>query len=176
MSETSEQIPLSSELLGLMRHAAEIAGTLREPFITVRTLLLALLDDATLGPVLAEALPREKLDQYALPEDAGTRLTASRVPEPHMRPGERAGLLRFNTLAFKTPDGTRSVWLSREAHAAWIEGARRVGEGEAYLAKHLALGITADAVRSPGIFAQMHIAPGAITDAISAYERDLRRT
>ncbi len=172
MSEPVEQIPLSRELLALMRHASEIAAALREPFVSVRTLLLALLDDPQLGAALADALPREKLEGYALPEDAGARLTASRVPEPHLRPGERAAMLRFNTLAFKTPDGARSVWLSREAHTVWMEGAKRVGEGEAYLPKHLAYGIAADAVRAPGVLAQLRIEPGAVTDAIFGLEKE----
>ncbi|MDE2482183.1 MAG: hypothetical protein KGN02_08330 [bacterium] len=175
MNENVEQIPLSRELLALMRHAVDVASSLREPFVSVRALLLALLDEPALGAALEPVLPRERLDAYALPEDAGTRLTASRVPEPKLRPGERAAMLRFNTLAFKTPDGTRSVWLSREAHAVWIEGAKRVGENGAYLPKHLALGIAADAVRSPGIFAQLHLAPGAIVDAITAHEQEEKK-
>ena len=174
MNENVEQIPLSSELLALMRHAVEVASTLREPFISVRAVLLALLDDASLGAALAQALPREKLEGYTLPEDAGTRLTASRVPEPRLRPGERAAMLRFNTLAFKSPDGARSMWLSREAHAVWIESAKHVGEGQAYLPKHLALGIAADAIRSPGILAQLHLAPGGITEAIVKVEKEER--
>jgi len=161
-----EQIFLSDEVLALMRNAARLAGEMREPFITVRTLLLALLDDPDIGPALEEVLPREKLVDYELPEDAGTRLTASRVPEPNLQAGERAALLRFNTLAFKVPDGSKSVWLSREANAVWNEGARRVNEGEKFLPKHVAFGIAADAIRSPGVLTAMRVSPGDVTDVL----------
>ncbi len=80
MGDILEQAFLSDEILTLMRNAAHLAGTLHEPFITTRTLLMALLDDPTVGPALAPALPREKLEYYELPEEAGSRLTASRVP------------------------------------------------------------------------------------------------
>ncbi|HTU70677.1 MAG TPA: hypothetical protein VMF11_10215 [Candidatus Baltobacteraceae bacterium] len=166
MADSAEQIFLSDEILALMRSAAALAGGMHEPFITVRTLLLALLDDPQIGPALTEVLPREKLETYELPDDAGTRLTASRIPEPHLQSGERAALLRFNTLAFKVPDGSKSVWLSREAYAVWNEAARRVGEGEQFLPKHLAFGIAADAIRSPGVLSAMRVSPGDVTDAL----------
>ncbi len=162
----SEQIFLSDEVLAFMRNAAQLAGQLREPFITVRTLLIALLEEPTLGPALEEVLPREKLENYELPEDAGVRLTASRVPEPNAQPGERPALLRFNTLAFKVPDGSKSVWLSREAFNVWNEAAKRVPDGEKFLPKHVAFGIAADAIRSPGVLAAMHISPGDVTEVL----------
>ena len=165
MAET-EQIFLSDEVLALMRNAARLAGQLHEPFITVRTLLVALLEESALGPALAEVLPREKLEAYELPEDAAVRLTASRVPEPNAQAGERPALLRFNTLAFKVPDGSRSVWLSREAFNVWNEGAKRVSDGEKFLPKHIAFGIAADAIRSPGVLAAMHVSPGDVTDVL----------
>ena len=166
MADNADQILLSDEVLALMRNAAHLAGELHEPFITVRTLLLALLDEPAIGPKLAEVLPRERLDAYELPENAGMRLTASRVPEPNMPSGERAALLRFNTLAFKVPDGSKSVWLSREAYNVWSEGARRVEEGQRFEPKHIAFGIAADAVRVPGVLAELHIAAGDVTDAL----------
>jgi hypothetical protein len=161
-----EPIFLSDEITVLMRNAAAIALRLKEPFITIRTLLLALLDDPVLGERLSEALPRDKLEEYELPVEAMQRLTASRVPEPNMNTGERAALLRFDTLAFKVPDGSRSVWLSREAYGVWAEGAKRVDEGDPFLPKHLAFGIAADALRSPGLLSALHISPGDVNEAI----------
>jgi len=161
-----EQIFLSDEILALMRNAARLAGEFKEPFITVRTLLVALTEEPTLGEALVEVLPREKLENYELPEDAGTRLTASRVPEPNAVAGERPALLRFNTLAFKTPDGSKSVWLSREAHSVWHEAARRVEEGAKFMPKHLAFAIAADAIRSPGVFKAMKVSPGDVTEVL----------
>ena len=166
MSVGAEQIFLSDEILDLMRHAAELAATVREPFITVRTMLLALLDDPRLGSSLEEALPREKLMQYQMAAEAAKANIASRISEPQMEDGERAAMLRFNTLAFKVPDGTKSVWLSREAFTAWNEGAKRVEDGGRYLPKHLAYGIAADAVRTPGVLAALHLSPGGINEAM----------
>jgi hypothetical protein len=170
MSDIVEQIFLSDEILALMRNAARLAGLHKEPFITVRTLLLALLEDPTIGAALEEVLPREKLENYELPEDAVSRLTASRVPEPAMQNGEKVGLIRFNTLAFKTPDGAKSVWLSREAFGVWNEAAKRVGEGEKFLPKHVAFGIAADAIRTPGVLATLHVSPGDVTDKLLKLE------
>jgi hypothetical protein len=166
MSDGVEQIFVSDEVLALMRSAARLAGELHEPFITLRTLLLALLDEPEIGPVLAPVVDRIALENYQAPQDAVTRMVASRVPEPAMSTGEKAALLRFNTLAFKVPDGSRSVWLSREAHSAWHEAARRVEEGAHLLPKHLAFGIAADAERTPGILAQLGVSPGDVTDAL----------
>lgn len=165
-----EQIFLSEEILALMRNAAAIAQRLKEPFITIRTLLVALLEDPQLGEKLAEALPREKLEAYELPAEAAQKLTASRVQETKMQAGERAALLRFNTLAFKLPNGSKSVWLSREAFQVWNEGAKRVEDGGKYMPKHLAFGIAADAVRSPGVLTELRISPGDVNEAILAIE------
>ena len=167
----AEPVFLSDEILALMRNAAVIAGRLKEPFITMRTLLVALIEEPHLGEKLAEVLPREKLEAYELAAEDAKKLTASRVPEPRQLPaGEKAALLRFDTLAFKVPDGSKSVWLSREAHNAWNEGARRVGEGEKYLPKHLAFGIAADAVRQPGIMTVLRLSPGDLNEAVMSIE------
>ncbi|HVA29504.1 MAG TPA: hypothetical protein VNF68_15080 [Candidatus Baltobacteraceae bacterium] len=165
-----DQIFLSEEILALMRNAAAIAQRLKEPFITTRTLLVALLDDPALGEKLVDVLPREKLEAYELPAQAAQRLTASRVQESKMPPGERAALLRFNTLAFKLPDGSKSVWLSREAYQVWNEGAKRVEDGAKYMPKHLAFGIAADAVRSPGVLTDLRVSPGDVSETILTLE------
>ncbi|MBV8639144.1 MAG: hypothetical protein JO322_13790 [Candidatus Eremiobacteraeota bacterium] len=170
MSEAAEQIFLSDEILTLMRHAAELAGTVNEPFITVRSMLIALLDDPRIGPALHDVLPREKLYEYQMAAEAAKTNIASRVAEPQMQAGERAAMLRFNTLAFKVPSGSKSVWLSRDAFSAWNEGAKRVRDGERYMPKHLAFGIAADAVRAPGILAALHLSPGEINEAILKLE------
>ena len=161
MSESAEQLMLSQELLAVMRGAAAIAQNLAEPFITTRALLLAILDDPQIGTGLADVLPREKI--AALPI-ADARVGATRLPEPQLAPGERAAIVRYNTLAFRIPNADGVMWLSREAFAAFGEGARRA-EGP-YLPKHLALGIAADAIRNPGVLAALHISPGSLIDAV----------
>jgi hypothetical protein len=166
MAEGVEQIFLSDDVLAMMRNAARLAGTLHEPFITIRTLLLALLEEPAIAPAIAEIVPREKLEQYVLPEDAAARMTAKRVQEPNIPAGERPAILRFDTLAFKVPDGSKSVWLSREALIVWDEAAKRVEEDEKFEPRHVALGIAADAIKTPGILAAMGISPGDFSEAV----------
>jgi hypothetical protein len=171
----AEHIFLSDELLALMRNSARLSGELREPFITTRTLLVALLEEPTLGETLAEVVPREKLEKYALPADAGTKMIASRVSEPNMEDGERPAMLRFNTLAFKVPDGSRSVWLSREGQNTFIEAAKQVRDGEKFMPRHLAYGIAAESIRTPGVLNELHISPGLITEALTKLEKQQQR-
>ena len=163
MEEQLEQIPVSTELLALMRDAASIAQRLREPFITVRALLIALLDEATVGPALEGVIARDALEAF-VPEGDMKRFVASRRQEADMPAGERPSILRFDTLAFKTRDGSASVWLSREAYSVFLDGALRA-DG-AYLPKDLACGIAAEAQRMPGILTALHVEPGAVSDAV----------
>ncbi|MBV8284233.1 MAG: hypothetical protein JO029_11690 [Candidatus Eremiobacteraeota bacterium] len=166
MNEQLEQLPLSAELLTVMRNAGRHAQQLREPFITARSLLLSLLDDETIGPVLAEVVPREKLLELPPVDDA--RSTAARLPETGLPSGEKPPMPRYDTLAFKLPDSTASVWLSHEGFAIFTEGANRA-EGS-YLPKHLAFGLAAEALRAPGVLAALRIEPGKVTDALFALE------
>jgi hypothetical protein len=162
VNDRFEQIPISEELLSLLRNSAAIAQRLREPFITTRALLIALLDEPAIGTALGAVLPREDLETYV--HESDTNLIASRRAEPQMEAGERAAMLRFDTLAFKTPDGATSVWLSRESFAAFVEGAQRA-KGS-YLPKHLAFGIAAQAVRTPSVLVALGVSPGAVSEAL----------
>lgn len=162
MNETLEQIPLSNELLSVMRNSGRYAQQLREPFITARALLLSLLDDPEIGPILADLVPREKV--MALEPSDDPRMTATRLPDTGLAAGEKAAMTRYDTLAFKLPEGTQSLWLSREGFSIFIEGANRVES--VYLPKHLAFGLTAEAIRTPGVLAALRVEPGKITDAL----------
>lgn len=162
MNDQLEQIPLTNELLAVMRNSGRYAQQLREPFITARALLLALLDDPQIGASLGEVVPRDKLMLLAPSEDL--RMTATRLPDTGLPTGEKAAMPRYDTLAFKLPDSTTSVWLSREAFSIFLEGANRVDTS--YLPKHLAFGIAAEAVRTPGVLAALYVEPGKVTDAI----------
>ncbi len=162
MSDQAEPIPLSDELLKVMRDSGAYALKLREPFITARALLLALLDDPEIGPAIADVVPRDKLME--LEPSGDLRNGAARIPDSGLPAGERGALPRFDTLAFKLPEGNASVWLGREAYAIFCEGANRT-DGR-YLPKHLAFGLASEALRSPGILATMHVEPGKLTDAI----------
>lgn len=160
MSEPLEQIPVSNELLEVMRNSGRYAQQLREPFITARALLLALSDDPQVGPALAEVVPRDKLLEQPPGEDP--RSSASRLSETNGN--DKPAMPRYDTLAFKLPEGTASVWLSREAFGAFTEGANRAEQS--YLPKHLAFGIAAEALHAPGILAALRIEPGKVTDAL----------
>lgn len=162
MNDALEQIPLSNELLSVMRNSGRYAQQMREPFITARALLLALLDDEAVGKVLSELVPRDKL--LAIPPGDDVRFSATRLPDTGLPAGEKPAMPRYDTLAFKLPDSTSSVWLSREAFSIFLEGANRA-EGT-YLPKHLAFGIAAEAVRTPGVLAAMRVEPGKVTDAM----------
>ncbi|MHB8146821.1 MAG: hypothetical protein ACYDGM_06100 [Vulcanimicrobiaceae bacterium] len=162
MNDQTEQVFLSEGLLRVMRTAAAITLRLGGSFITTRALLLALLEEPEIGVALADVIPKERLE--ALPASEGPKYIAGRVPEPPLPIAERADMQRYDTLAFKVPDGTNSVWLSREALIVFQEGAQRA-EGH-YLPKHLAFGIAAQAVRTPGVLASLHVSPGAVNDAI----------
>jgi hypothetical protein len=155
-----EQIPLSDELLNVMRRAARKAIDLREPFITPRAILLSLLEDPAVGPAIATVVNREKVLSANVDENFGVvRLVDDFLPE-----GEQPAMTRYDTLAFKTPDGRSSMWLNRDAHHIFIEGAQRIEDR--YYPKHLALGVAAEAVRAPGVLAAIRVEPGLLTDAI----------
>jgi len=168
MSDQGEQIPLSDELLDVMRAAAGYALKLREPFVTARALLLGLLDDPQIGPAIADVVPRKTL--MSLDPSGDRRNAATRVPESGLPPGERGALPRFDTLAFKLPAGNASVWLGREAYTIFCEGANR-SEGR-YLPRDLAFGLAAEALRSPGILAAIRVEPGRLTGAIYAMDKE----
>lgn len=159
MAADMEHVPLTSELLNVMRGAARKAIDLKEPFITPRAILLSLLDDPGVGPAMESVVNREKVRAADIAESAGmTRLIDERMD------GEQPALTRYDTLAFKTPDGRTSMWLNKEAYAIFIEGAQRVDD--AYYPKHLALGLAAQAIHAAGLLTAIRVEPGALTDAI----------
>lgn len=162
MTELPEQVRLSPDLLRLMREAARISHGLGEQFVTTRALLLALLADPDIGPKIQHIIAREKLE--GLPISEGMRARAARMPDAGLAIGERPAMQRYNTLAFKLPDGEASMWLSIEAYSVFTEGAQRAGHE--YLPKHLLYGIAGEAIRVPGILATLHVAPGSLTEAV----------
>ncbi|HEY8297552.1 MAG TPA: hypothetical protein VIG32_05975 [Candidatus Baltobacteraceae bacterium] len=156
------QIPLAEELLAVMRVAARNTLAARERFITPRALLLALLDDPSVGPVLAPVVDRDRLEAI---EPSEIDLSGvSRMPDERIGNEEQAALVRYDTIAFKTPDGRDTVWLNRDSLSIFLEGSRRVEDR--YNPKQLALGLAAEAVRQPGVLSTIRVEPGALIDAI----------
>ncbi|MBV9269901.1 MAG: hypothetical protein JO165_02325 [Candidatus Eremiobacteraeota bacterium] len=161
MMSDFEQIPLSEQLLGVMRRAAQISLDNNEAFITPRSLLLSLLDDPDVGPAIVHVVVKEKL--LTVPPAETDMSGLVRVAEDRLT-GEQPALVRYDTLAFKTPSGKTSVWLGKDSLSIFLEGAQRV-EGRFY-PKHLALGFAAEAVRAPGVLAAIRVEPGALRDAV----------
>lgn len=155
-----EQVPLTAELLSVMRRAARNALDLNEPFITPRAILLALLDEPVIGPAIAGVVNREKV----MSADVGEHGGMTRLLEEHLENGEQPAIARYDTLAFKTPDGRTSVWLNKDAYEIFLEGAQRVDER--YFPKHLALGLAAQAIRAPGVLAAIRVEPGIFAGAV----------
>jgi len=162
MSDPREPILLSEEVLVVLRRAAALARRLNEPFISTRALLLSLLDDPVDGPVLAGAVFRDQLESGE--PASGAAAHANALPEEPFPEGEAPAMARYDTLAFKMPDSTQSVWLSDEALAMLLDGAQRA-DGP-YLPKHLAFGIAAHAKRSPATLTKLRLDAGAVIDAI----------
>ncbi|HET9097803.1 MAG TPA: hypothetical protein VFN37_14170 [Candidatus Baltobacteraceae bacterium] len=155
-----EQVPLTSELLGVMRRAAKQAIELKEPFITPRAILLSLLADPGIGPAIGGVVNRERVIGAQVGENAGM----TRLLEERMENDEQPAMARYDTIAFKTPDGRTSMWLNKDAYNIFIEGAQRVEER--YYPKHLALGLAAQAIHAPGVLAAIRVEPGVLADAI----------
>lgn len=155
-----EHIPLSSELLVLMRRAAQKAIELKEPFITPRAILLSLLEDPGMGPAIAAVVSRDKVAGAEVSESPGM----TRLIEERMEDGEQPAMARYDTLAFKTPDGRTSMWLNKDAYTIFIEGAQRVEDR--YYPKHVALGLAAQAIHAPGLLTAIRVEPGVLADAI----------
>lgn len=143
-----------------MRQAASIAVSMHEPFITPRAILLALLDDPQIGPAVASVVEKEKV----LAADVEYNFGAVRVLQEILPGGEQPSMTRYDTLAFKTPDGRTSMWLSREAWQIFLEGSKRAAGR--YSSRDLALGVAAEAITSPGLLAAMRLEPGILMDAI----------
>jgi hypothetical protein len=155
-----DQVPLSAELLGVMRLAARKAIELKEPFITPRAMLLSLLDDPGIGAAISSVVNREKVLAADVSENFGT----TRLIEERMEHNEQPAMARYDTLAFKTPDGRTSMWLNKDAYNIFIEGALRVEDR--YYPKHLALGLASQAIHAPGVLAAIRVEPGVLADAI----------
>ncbi|HEY8314562.1 MAG TPA: hypothetical protein VIG51_10380 [Candidatus Baltobacteraceae bacterium] len=158
-----DHLPVADRLLTVMRDSAGKTLAAKEQFITPRALLLALLDDPEVGPPLRGVVDGSKVEAM---EPAGIDLSGvSRLADDRMTGDELPALVRYDTLAFKTPDGADSVWLNKDSLHIFVTGAQRATDTR-YGPKHLALGFAAEAVRQPGLLAAILSDPGALVDAI----------
>lgn len=155
-----EQIPVSDELLALMREAATKTLAAGEPFITPRAIFIALLRDPMLAEPLAEAADVEALESLApVPAEPPGVME---VPDEPMPDDEKPALVRYDTLAFKDESGRHTVWLNGDAHKVFLEGARRAEDR--YVPKHLALAFVSEARRQPQLLADLKIDSGKLAE------------
>lgn len=157
-----EQIPVSDEVLAIMRSAA--TKTLRggEAFITPRTMMIALVEDPSMTEPLQEAVDLDTL--RALQPDPLETPGVTELREERMGNDEQPALLRYDTLAFKDQDAVSTVWLNGEAHAVFLEGARHA-EGR-YQPKHLALGFVSEARRQQTVLMDIKIDAAKLSEAV----------
>src|SRR5579875_2928225 len=101
-----EQLRLAPDLLNVMRAGVTAAITRGAPFVAPPHLLLALLAEPTIGPPLAELIPADRIEKAA--EAALAKLPeVTELPEGALPDGARAPFQRYDTLAFRSTDGTR---------------------------------------------------------------------
>lgn len=159
----NEQLRLAPELLGVMRAGVTHALEHGAEFVAPPHLLLGLLADPVVGPAIDALVPRENIERAAaeavkkLPEVAELH----EVPLPG---GARPPFQRYDTLAFRSHDGTRALYLDGDAYHVFIEGARRAED--VYRPKHLVYGFTAEAVKDRDVLALFGADPQAVTEAV----------
>lgn len=132
----NEQLLLSESLLTAVRAAVNYATEYGQTFIGPSHMLLGLLDDPDIGDMLRDNLERGRVIA-ASREPVMPGVTE--IPEKFLPRGELPPFPRYDTLAFKSLDGSKTMWLSRDAFRVFVEAARRV-EKPPFLPKHLALG------------------------------------
>jgi hypothetical protein len=157
-----EQLPLSQELLGVIRGAVTYAVANGNDYVSPSHFLLALLDEASLRDVLSEYLERATL----LADTRKKKLPGVlEVPEAALPEGEVVPFKRYDTLAFRSVDGKRVLWLDRDAYKIFIEGARRVEAG-AFKPRHLALGYVTESKKDHELVRLLGPKPQDVTKAI----------
>jgi hypothetical protein len=160
----AEQLPLASDLLTTMRVAVDYAQANGTPFVTAHHILLALLDDRFVGPSLNDALKRPDVELAA--KEARPSHVAE-IKEAFDAPADISTLKRYDTLAFRSVDGTETLWLDRTAYHVFLEGARRVERG-AFGPKHLALGLLTEAIRNKELRQVLGSDPGSVSATVYA--------
>ncbi len=138
-----EQLPLAPDLLATMRGAVDHAFALDAMYVAPHHILLALLDNRFVGPALLAALDRDIILAAARESRFPNVIEIKEQPDA---PEDISLVKRYDTLAFRTADGTGDMWLDRTSYQVFLEGARRVESG-IFGPKHLALGFFAEAIK-----------------------------
>jgi hypothetical protein len=161
----SEQLRLGDDLLDVLRAGVSRAVEHGAEFVAPPHLLLGLLADPQVGPAIEELVPRENIDKAAA--DAAKKLPdIAEIPEGTLPDGEHAPFARYDTLAFRSLDGSRTLYLDAHAFHVFIEGARRADD--VYRPKHLVFGFTAEAVKDRDLLSLFGSDPQGVTKAVDA--------
>lgn len=153
------QMVLSRELMAVMRKAVTYAMSAQSEFVQPPHMLLALLDDETIGPRLSQLIERERA-QAAAPR--------KRPPEQLRDPdSQRAPFPIYRSLVIRTPDGKDGKWLDQDSYEIFLEGARRVQAG-AYLPKHLAKAYVSESNRDRGLLSILGHQPAVVAEKVFA--------
>jgi len=150
---------LSREVMAVMRQAVSYAIKGNSEFVQPPHILLALLDDDTIGPRLNQLIERERA------ENAPPR---RRPPEQLRDPdAQRAPFPIYRSLVFRTPDGKDGKWLDQDSFEIFLEGARRIQAGP-YLPKHLAKAYVSESNRDRGLLTILGHQPAMVAEKVFA--------
>ncbi len=160
-----EQVHLDADVLHVMRRGVTAAIEHGAEFVAPAHLLLGLLRDARVGPAIRALVPGDAIARAAA--DAAHKLPGvGEVADEHLPPGERAPFPRYDTLAFRAADGSRTLYLDDDAYHVFVEGARRAGD--VYRPQHLVYGFTAEAVKDRDLLVLFGSDPESVTKAVDA--------
>ncbi len=158
-----DHVRLTPELMAVMRAAAGNAMRRGAHVIAPSDVLLALLYDPLVGPALETLVEPGHIAVAA--EDAEKKLPEiAEIPEGVLPDGESPPFVRYDSLVFLSPDGTRTLYLDGQAYHLFIEGARRADE--VYNPKHLVLGFTAEAVKDRDLLGMFGVDPAHVANAV----------
>jgi hypothetical protein len=153
------QMVLSRELMAVMRKAVNYAFQKESEFVQPPHVLLALLDEESIGPRLNELIDRKKAEAAA----------PRRRPPEQLRDADaaRAPFPLYKSLVIRTPDGKDGKWLDQDSYEIFLEGARRVQAG-AYLPKHLAKAYVSESNRDRGLLSILGHQPAMVAEKVFA--------
>ena len=161
----ADQLRLDPDLLRAIRAGVTAAIEHGAEFVAPAHLLLGLLEDARVGPAIDALVPREVIARAAA--DASKLPEVGELPDETLPEGERAPFPRYDTLAFRALDGSRTLYLDADAYHVFVEGARRV-DAEVYRPKHLIYGFTAEAVKDRDLLSLFGTDPAGVAKAVDA--------
>ena len=159
-----EQLRLGSDLVDVMRAGVTIAAERGARFVAPPHLLLALLADERIGTAIGSLVPRARIERAA--DDAVKKLPeVYEILEGPLPERERAPFQRYDTLAFRSRDGARTMYLDADAYHLFLEGALRAGA--TYRAKHLVMGFSAESVKDRDLLAIVGPDPAGLAAAVA---------